>query len=321
MTFRKTTKLTKEQIKKVLPEVISYRKLIFDNSMCNLLYELKDDKRDYILRCSPPDSKNKTENEVAVIKFLKGKIPVPKIYKYSFNKDEIGLEYMLMEKVKGNPLSDTWYKINKKQRLEYTKQIAKIFVKMKKHSFKKIGSFDIDMNVVESVENQDGPYNNFKEYITAKIKKYVGNIKDNKEYVPKFKKYLKTIKNYRIPLALTHTDICPKNMMADKGKITALLDYEWSTNAPYMEDIMNITADLELDNHPECKKEFFKILKRNKIPYELKDEIKEIYEISAMAMRLAYYKDWFYGKPKQAKKFIEERLKELDKMFEKVGIK
>lgn len=61
-----------------------------------------------------------TESEVATLDFLRGKsIPVPKVYAWSSDKEnEVGTEYIIMEKATGKPLTDRWFNITPKEMLK-----------------------------------------------------------------------------------------------------------------------------------------------------------------------------------------------------------
>lgn len=60
-----------------------------------------------------------TKSEVATLDFLRLQgIPVPKVYAWSSNaENEVGTEYIIMEKAPGKPLQDRWFSLTPKEQL------------------------------------------------------------------------------------------------------------------------------------------------------------------------------------------------------------
>jgi hypothetical protein len=73
-----------------------------------------------------------TASEVATMDFLRSElsIPVPRVYAWnaftSIDKNPVGAEYILMEKVQGVPLADCWGELTGKETLKVMKQLALI---------------------------------------------------------------------------------------------------------------------------------------------------------------------------------------------------
>ena len=67
-------------------------------------------------------------SEVATMDFLRShSIPVPKVYAYSATSDNAaGVEYIIMEMLKGRQIGDYWYSMTEEERLKITFQIARI---------------------------------------------------------------------------------------------------------------------------------------------------------------------------------------------------
>ncbi|KAL8658701.1 MAG: hypothetical protein Q9202_007470 [Teloschistes flavicans] len=65
-------------------------------------------------------------SEVATMDFVRSYgVPVPKIYDYSTTaQNSIGSEYIIMEKVLGRELGETWFRLSPEQRLKVTKQVV-----------------------------------------------------------------------------------------------------------------------------------------------------------------------------------------------------
>ena len=84
--------------------------------------------KDYIFRIPLPiDPYYKIECDVATTEFVRHftKIPVPLIYAYdSSPNNELGLEWMLMERVAGAPLAKSWLDLSNDQHVTLMKQVC-----------------------------------------------------------------------------------------------------------------------------------------------------------------------------------------------------
>ncbi|KAL9644068.1 hypothetical protein ABK040_005535 [Willaertia magna] len=128
------------------------------------------------------------------------KIPVPKIYSYSCDvkTSPIGLEYILMERVKGQPLSNVWDKLNRNEKESIVEQILKTSltlrtVKTETNNNYKIGSLcDLNLKVDENNSGLDlgpvlgdfaplGPFKNLTDMFLSHAKFTIQILNDKKE--------------------------------------------------------------------------------------------------------------------------------------------
>lgn len=81
-------------------------------------------------------------SEVATLNLLRcNGIAVPKVLAYSINSDnEVGSEYIVMEKVSGKPIADTWYDLTEKQRVKVILGIVKLEAELFKIDLPAYGS-------------------------------------------------------------------------------------------------------------------------------------------------------------------------------------
>ena len=98
----------------------------------------------YVFRVAlPVDPYYKTESDVATTELVRHftGIPVPTIYAYdSSAMNAIGLEWMLMEKVKGTKLDDVWTDMDYATKIRLTQTVAAWTTQLAKISSSKIGS-------------------------------------------------------------------------------------------------------------------------------------------------------------------------------------
>ncbi|PGG97478.1 hypothetical protein AJ80_09697 [Polytolypa hystricis UAMH7299] len=71
-------------------------------------------------------------SEVATMDLVRSHdIPVPKILDYSINSEnDVGSEYIIMEKVPGNPIGDSWFTLSEEQRLKVLREIVRLESKL-----------------------------------------------------------------------------------------------------------------------------------------------------------------------------------------------
>lgn len=81
-----------------------------------------------------PQRRLTVESEIATLAFLGSNgIPVPKVYSRSSSgrDNEVGTEYIIMERAKGRPLTDCWFDLTPKERLK----LVTSYVDMEKKLF------------------------------------------------------------------------------------------------------------------------------------------------------------------------------------------
>jgi len=87
-----------------------------------------DGRKEYVLRVSMPlDPYYKVECEVATMELVRHftRIPVPVIYAYDSSSDnKLNLEWMLMEKVSGEPLTKRWLDLDEASQTRIVQQVA-----------------------------------------------------------------------------------------------------------------------------------------------------------------------------------------------------
>ena len=101
-------------------------------------------RKEYIFRVALPIYPHyKVESDVATTEFIRHTttVPVPIIYAFdSCPNNELGFEWMLMEKVKGIPLDDTWDTMAYSTKKVVAKTVANWVNQISRHKFDRIGS-------------------------------------------------------------------------------------------------------------------------------------------------------------------------------------
>ncbi|KAM5453108.1 hypothetical protein MaudCBS49596_002884 [Microsporum audouinii] len=116
-------------------DIQSFRKLA--EGGFNRIFEItmKDDNTQILARLPYPSTvptRLAVASEVATLGLLHyHDIPVPKVLGYSANPDNpVGAEFILMEKVNGTPIGDSWYTLSDKQRLKVLAGLVQLEAKL-----------------------------------------------------------------------------------------------------------------------------------------------------------------------------------------------
>ncbi|KAL4783168.1 kinase-like domain-containing protein [Aspergillus varians] len=93
------------------------------------------DDTQLLARLPYPSTRPKTlavASEVATLAFLRAHgLPVPRVHAYSTDaKNPVGSEYIIMEKLSGQPLGDRWFDLSDKQRLKVLLQLVQLEAKL-----------------------------------------------------------------------------------------------------------------------------------------------------------------------------------------------
>jgi len=213
---------------------------------------------------SPPlDIRNRVLlSEAATLKFLSTTfVPVPKVYDVSVEGpgNEVGVGYILMEKVDGHPLD--WYDLDDAGKRKILKQFAAIQAELAKHPLPAIGcikdpgSSQIGPLVHERTATRSesgelhllGPYKSALDMYMAFAKRQIDNILNEELYIDNptipllVYRYLLDIMPTILPeRSGSHTEFYLKHM-DDKGdhifvdqslNIVSIIDWEWAQTMP-----------------------------------------------------------------------------------------
>ena len=118
----------------------------FAEGLYNKLYLLSypNHPQEFLFRVSLPiDPFSKIESEVATLRFVRENttIPVAHVIAWESSADnELGYEWILMEKIRGVELDEVWGSMSWEQKLALTESLAKYVVQLHAHKFSSIGS-------------------------------------------------------------------------------------------------------------------------------------------------------------------------------------
>ncbi|KAJ5352558.1 hypothetical protein N7452_001532 [Penicillium brevicompactum] len=111
----------------------------------NKVYAATIDGKEFVMKVTlPVDPYFKTESEVATMDFVRSstQLPIPKVFAYQSNRNNpIRFEWILMEKMPGEPFGEVWMNISREAKEKMVRQIAQAQATLFQHQFKGIGSF------------------------------------------------------------------------------------------------------------------------------------------------------------------------------------
>ncbi|KAJ5078014.1 aminoglycoside phosphotransferase-related-related [Anaeramoeba ignava] len=348
MSLKPQIKITLDQVEKLFKKekiIDSSNHCIemsrFNNGVINYVYLIKTSSNDeFVLRVRTPEKvwdTIKTENEVAIHKFVleNTTIPIPKIYSFSSIPDEIlGYEYIIMEKKEGVRIATIWNSLNQEKKEIILLQIVDILAQLRKFTFDKIGSLQIDKNgnyiLSKPIDLTTGPFDTFQDFLKAQIEYRIPSIQNNErfcKYIPFIEKFLEKIipkVEYKGKFVLTHLDIGPDNILIDPKtlQITGVLDWEWAGSYPEDEDLRAEMIIEEILPDSELTKFFFFELSKRGIekPFGF-DEREQIYNFRDFLMIFVSYHWWFERNPEKKEPFIQNEMNLFEVLVEEFNLK
>lgn len=97
-------------------------------------------------------------SEVTTMDFVRTYgIPTPRVFGYAVNENPVGSEYILIEKLSGQPIGDGWYDLAEEQRLQLLHDIVKIESKLFNIQLPTSGSIYYTHDLDENIPKVDIP--------------------------------------------------------------------------------------------------------------------------------------------------------------------
>ncbi len=312
---------------KINEEVAHFQ--IYEGGFINQIYEITTKNHtDLILRLTNPLPKWvrwKTRNEIEVMSFLlqNTSIPVPKLLDASDNTELIGYEYLLMDKVPGTQMNLVYPTASPEVKCDLLSELLSYIAQMQKFTFPQIGSFRQGFTIELIPDIEAGPFSSIPDFLKTNIDSRIKDLEQLprfSQFVPRLQRFVSSLEQQEIephPFVLTHSDLGPKNILVQDGKITAVLDFEWAGAFPDYFELMNLPETYELDKYPSVKELFMENVESEGIGMELSDQLRDFHEIESLSMCLASYPAWFIGKESEGEEFAIQCTQELDALLKK----
>lgn len=238
----------KKIAERILKEKTNQKRSLEEFLNNNYVYITNDGKEPLMIKFIPENDRHRLETEVAMFVFLKKEtdLNVPKIL--DFGEIDLGV-YLIREIIKGETLEEYQKKSkNQIEKLYYDAGI--ILAKLHSIEFNDKGLFNPDLSISKYDIFSMKEYSTFieklnkKNFITAE--KYSQLKKVDVDY------YFLNKKN-----VLCHSDYTPKNILVEDKKIAGVIDFEWVSSAPFMDDMVTFHLFVELYGYEDKIKNFY----------------------------------------------------------------
>lgn len=120
---------------------------------------------------NPLWKERKTENQVAVTKYVakNTSIPVPEIIDFCTSSAEFGFEYILMNRIRGEPLRDVFATLTEEIKLKCVRRMAEFAKEMMHVRFDRLGGFDLHMKITNFPDGSNLSCSSVASYLGASI--------------------------------------------------------------------------------------------------------------------------------------------------------
>ena len=266
MPFKSEIIISEQQIQKIIARFFPKLQLIaiteIKESFVNPVYELLfEDDLSYILKINNPQWPNKQLREINAMRITKEKtsIPIPDVVVTDYEKNIIPYYYAIYEKTQGKELRilQRENSLNSTEYLSIVKELGYFLGQLHSINFDFFG----DILTKKKAKNEsDGifwgrRFNNWRSCFKAICL-------DNLNWVDttSFKEYRTIITSEIDSIAerindpknssFIHSDIQPSNIIINNGKITGILDFEWTYAGSASFELELILAGLSFSNFP-----------------------------------------------------------------------
>ncbi len=281
----------------------------FEKGMVNDVFLLNNK---YVLKINtghPKLPKLKKEKEIYEL-LAKTNIPVPKVYAYDSSKSIIDYPYMIMEKIEGNSLNDSFGSMDKKSKLEQISKMGELLAKIHSITFENFGE-----------EFSDGKFNGqstYNGFMQKYVKEILQKVKESKTLeeskIKRIQNYFNENKDFDITpkASLLHGNFNYDNLLIKGGIIKGIVDWEWAKSMHNEEEVgIFIYRVLKED------KEFTESFRKG---YEKILKLDQAFDTRYKAYNLLYYlrvlpdvPKWTH-RPDKQKEYYEE----VEKLYSQV---
>jgi aminoglycoside phosphotransferase (APT) family kinase protein len=302
-------RISKKQVQKIFDMnslgKVKTKKIIAEG-VSNPAYLINDK---FILRIKKDSKEHKFQKEKFLFYFLgkKTDLPFPEVITLDYSKKIIDYDYMVLKKLPGASLEKTFPSLSKEKKKKLAYQLGEALAKIHSIHFNRIGHFVPD-KIKEKRSWKNLILDIYYESIKS-IKKTSFLSKSTLQKIDQFIEKNEKLLNTRFKPSLIHSDYNFENILIKNGKISGILDLEWSHSGDPEYELSTINMKLFKLIKSPYRHHFFKgyesKFKRRKIPKNLEKLYRIVYWLGILA--------WIHEEiaPTDSKKYIKSIMEQL----------
>ncbi|KAJ5109907.1 hypothetical protein N7532_002552 [Penicillium argentinense] len=162
-------------------------------------------------------------HEAQTLQFIAAKttIPVPKVHNIHYEDGKVMA--IVMDYIPGKRLDEAWDTLDSHQKLSIANELHSYLSQLRKLKGDYIGAIGRGQAIIGQISSlEGGPFDSeqqFNEFILGDI------VKSAPKILRHYAKYA-LMDNHDI--VFTHSDLSPRNILVDGGRVTAIIDWEYA---------------------------------------------------------------------------------------------
>lgn len=214
----------------------------------NWTFITDDNKTPYMVKFVSEEEQTRLKTEIAINEFLKEKIALPMPDIVAHGKEE-GEYYLLRNIIAGKSMSEEIEESNNVEDLFY--EVGEILAKIHSIEFDTKGIINSEIKIEQYNIFSQEEFNGFldilinKGIISKEENNYLWNIDVDYYYNKK-------------PYVLCHCDFTPGNIIVNNKKVAAIIDFEFASACPFMDDLAGFELFTYLDGYSKYIESFYK---------------------------------------------------------------
>lgn len=232
---------------KILEDNSGEKRKIIEIKNNNWSFITNDNKAPYMVKFVPEEEQTRLKTEIAINEFLKEKIalPMPDIVTYG---KEAGEYYLLRNIIVGKSMSEEIKESNNLEDLFF--EVGEILAKIHSIEFDTKGLLNSEIKVEQYNIFSQEEFDGFLDILINKgiISKEDNNLLRNIDVDYYYNKK---------PYVLCHCDYAPCNIIVNNKKVAAIIDFEFASACPFMDDLAGFDLFTYLDGYSKYIESFY----------------------------------------------------------------
>ena len=237
----------KKQALEILETNLGQKRLVEGVQNNNWVLLTCDDKKPYLVKFISDKEIDRLKVEIGLGEYLKEKtdLPVPEIVDYELDQED---PYLLREIIQGQILEEEMAVSQKPGQL--FRQAGRFLAQLHSIEFEKKGILTPDISV--------RPFDLYNEKEYLHILKILHDNRLISDYEYKLLKKVDIDYYYdKKPYVLCHSDYSLKNLIARDCQLVGIIDFEWASSVPFMDDVASFDLFAHFSGYQEYLEYFY----------------------------------------------------------------